>query len=224
MAGGIGKADNNNRVTFSDTTIHRERGQQAELDGVSIFDNDQTTETTTYENGQRVSYTKTLSHNVPGPQGSGHTTERVLASERYDENGNVIETTVETKQNGNITETTTYENGQKVSYKKTETQTVPGPQGSGYTTERVLVDERYDKNGNVIETTVETKQDGNITETTTYENGQKVSYKKTETQTVPGPQGSGYTRENVLVDERYDENGNVITTTKDTHITNIHVE
>ena len=224
MAGGIGKADNGNRVTFNDTTIHRERGQRAEIDGVSIFDNDRITEKTTYENGNKTSYTKTLSHDVPGPQGSGYTRVQVLTDERYDADGNVIETRTEIKKDGNITETTTYENGKKVSYTKTETQTVPGPQGSGHTTEKVLADERYDADGNVIETTTEVKKDGNITETTTYENGKKVSYTKTETQTVPGPQGSGYTTEKVLVDERYDADGHVIETTTETQVTNLHVK
>ena len=158
MAGGIGKADNtNNRVTFNDSTVYREKGKFAELEGVSIFDNDKLTETTTFENGSKVSYQKTVSHYEPGPQGTGHTRVQVLTDERYDKDGNVIETKTEIKKDGNITETTTFENGKKVSYKKTEAYTVSGPKGSGYTSEKVLADERYDENGNVIETTTDTK-------------------------------------------------------------------
>ncbi len=224
MTRGISGSDGGNHISYSDSTIYKAKGERPQIDGVSIWDNDKLTETTTYENGKKVAYTKSLSRKEHVIQSGDEVRTRELVNERYDAEGNVIKTTVETKRDGNIVETTTYENGRKVSYTKEEETTYHVPQAGDETYRRLLASERYDAEGNVINTTVETKRDGNIIETTTYENGRKVSYTKEEETTYHVTKGGDDTYRKLLASERYDAEGNVINTTTDTKVTNLHVK
>ena len=157
MTRGISGSEGGNHISYSDSTVFKAKGEKPQIDGVSIWDNDQLTETTTYENGKKVSYQKTLSRKEHVVQFGDEIRTKELVNERYDSEGNVINTTVDTKRNGNIIETTTYENGKKVSYKKEEETKYHVTKGGDDTYRKVLVNERYDSEGNVINTTTDTK-------------------------------------------------------------------